>query len=312
MRSDAEDSRVGTDSGQTAREATVNGQRVSLRVSDGRLRVDDATVVSADVRASNGIIHVIDQVLLPEESNLVALARSAGTFDTLLAAARAAGPAETLATGGPFTLFAPTDEAFAALPEGTLERLLAEPELATLQRILTYHVVEGRLFSDDALAAGRTSTVAGEAVAVRVTEGRLRVNESAIVSADLDAANGVVHVIDRVLLPPRVTAGAAGDAGSDDRSSLAAADRLIRLAIQRGAPLFNDGDAGACAAVYEVAATSLVEGGYALPAPARRALESALRRAARSSDDRARAWALCGALDAAVVALAERMTPATH
>ncbi len=104
---------------------TVNGQRVDLRVENGRIRVDDATVVTADVRASNGVIHVIDRVLLPEDKSLVALAEGAETFSTLLTAAQAAGLAETLAAGGPFTLFAPTDEAFARLPEGTVEGLLS-------------------------------------------------------------------------------------------------------------------------------------------------------------------------------------------
>lgn len=132
---------------------TVNGQQLELAVEEGRIRVDEATVLTADLRAANGIIHVIDRVLLPEEKSIVGLAQGAGTFGTLLAAAKAAGLAGTLSDDGPFTVFAPTDEAFAALPEGTVDELLAEEGLGTLKRILTYHVLAGRVYAEDALAS---------------------------------------------------------------------------------------------------------------------------------------------------------------
>ena len=276
--------------------ATVNGQRLDLRLESGRVTVDEANVLTADLRAANGIIHVIDRVLVPSDQSIVALARSAGTFQTLLAAAEAAGLAGTLSDDGPFTVFAPTDEAFAALPEGTVEGLLAEEGRSTLKKILGYHVLQGRVYADQALAAGRAPTLIGEPLSVGVTDGRFRVNDSGLVQTDLEAANGVVHVIDQVLLPPESrSASATSGAGS--------AEEVIRLAIRRGVPLFNSGDAAACAAVYEVAATSLVGGGYDLPSPAREALEAGLRQARHSSGDRARAWALRHALDAAALAL---------
>ncbi len=293
---------------------TVNGQRAELRVAEGRLRVDDAIVLTADVRASNGLIHVIDRVLLPEDDTIVGVATRAGTFATLLAAAEAAGFAETLSGDGAFTVFAPTDEAFARLPEGTVEELLGEPGLGTLKSILGYHVLEGRVFADRALAAGRARTFNGESVAIRIADGRLRVNGAAVTAADVEAANGVVHVIEEVLLPPEArSASARNSADSEERMRVAgSARRVIELAIQRGVPLFNAGDAAACAAVYEVAATSLLEGGYELPTSAAQALESGLREASRMDDSRARAWALRYALDGVFAALGNEMTARSH
>ena len=288
---------------------TVNGQRVGLTVADGQLRVDEANVLTADLNVSNGVIHVIDSVLLPASDDIVDLAKKAGTFDTLLAAATAAGLADTLSSDGPFTVFAPTDEAFAKLPEGTVESLLAEEGLGTLKSILTYHVVEGRVYASDALKASRAATVNGERVAIKVRDGRLRINDSAVVANDLEATNGVVHVIDSVLLPPEV---ANAEARPAEMTTGESAESVIRLAIQRGVPLFNSGDAGACAAIYEVAATSLLNGGYELPAAARSALETALRKAEGAGYDRDRAWELRYGLDDARRALREQMASRSH
>ena len=115
--------------------ATVNGQRVNIKVEDGHVRVDQATVVKADIHCSNGIIHVIDQVLLPSADSIPATASKAGTFKTLLAAAKAAGLVEVLAGDQPLTVFAPTDEAFAKLPAGTGERLRKPDQFASYLRM---------------------------------------------------------------------------------------------------------------------------------------------------------------------------------
>ena len=206
-------------------------------------------------------------------------------------------------------MFAPTDEAFAKLPEGTVESLLAEEGLGTLKNILTYHVVEGRVYASDALKASRAATVNGERVAIKVQDGRLRINESAVVANDLEATNGVVHVIDEVLLPPAV---ANAEARPAEMTRGESAESVIGLAIQRGVPLFNGGNAGACAAIYEVAATSLLNGGYELPSAARSALQNALRKAERAGSDRDRAWELRYGLDDARQALRERMVSRSH
>lgn len=132
---------------------------------------------------------------------IVDIAVSAGNFETLVAAVSAAGLVETLQGEGPFTVFAPTDEAFAALPEGTVESLLADPEGA-LTQILLYHVVPGKVMSTD-LSDGMTAeTVQGSPVTFSIQDGVVKVNDATVVAADIEASNGVIHVIDAVILPP--------------------------------------------------------------------------------------------------------------
>jgi uncharacterized surface protein with fasciclin (FAS1) repeats len=126
-------------------------------------------------------------------------AAAAGTFTTLAAAIEAATLTETLSGEGPFTVFAPTDEAFAALPEGTLEGLLADPE--ALAAILTYHIIAGEVMSA-ALTEGMTAATVNGAEVTFTLEGGPRLNGANIIQADVDAANGVIHVIDAVILPP--------------------------------------------------------------------------------------------------------------
>ncbi|MDX2344597.1 MAG: fasciclin domain-containing protein [Acidimicrobiia bacterium] len=124
-----------------------------------------------------------------------------GGFNTLVAAVQAAGLVETLSGDGPFTVFAPTDEAFAALPEGTLDALLADPE--ALAEILTYHVVSGKVLAADVVGLSSATTVQGEDIAIAVVDGAVVLNGSSNVTAtDVAASNGVVHVIDAVILPP--------------------------------------------------------------------------------------------------------------
>ena len=167
-----------------------------------QLTIAGATVVETDIETSNGIIHVIDSVMMPATDDIVATAQEAGAFNTLLAAAQAAGLAEALMGEGPFTVLAPTDEAFAKLPKATVSALLEPQNVDALKKILTYHVVEGRVFADQAIAANRAATLASEEIAFGLRDGRLFVNDSAITSNDVQTSNGVIHVIDTVLLPP--------------------------------------------------------------------------------------------------------------
>jgi uncharacterized surface protein with fasciclin (FAS1) repeats len=180
---------------------TLNGQRVDVMSGDKGVMIDDAAVVATDVEASNGVIHVIDTVLIPTSGTIVDVAAEAGTFGTLLAAAKAAGLAEALMGDGPFTVLAPTDDAFAALPEGTVESLLKEENLEKLQTILKYHVVPNRVFSDAVLKAKSVKTLAGQDVRISVLDGKAMANDAEIVATDIDASNGVIHVISSVLLP---------------------------------------------------------------------------------------------------------------
>ncbi len=132
--------------------------------------------------------------------NIVEVAAEAGSFSTLLAAAEAAGLVDTLTSDGPFTVFAPTDDAFAALPEGTVEGLLEDPE--ALADILLYHVVSGEVRAETVVTLDSATTVQGSDVAIVVDDGGVVLNGSAnVVTTDVDASNGVIHIIDAVLLP---------------------------------------------------------------------------------------------------------------
>ena len=181
---------------------TLSGQRLDVSFAT-ELRVDEASIVQGNIEASNGVIHVIDSVLMPETRTIPAIAKEAGSFGTLLAAVKAAGLVDTLVGEGPFTVFAPTDDAFAALGTETIESLLLPENRAKLTSILTYHVVPGRVYASDVIGGVEAATVQGERVSVGLKKGGLRVNESSVIAADIEAFNGVIHVIDGVLLPPQ-------------------------------------------------------------------------------------------------------------
>jgi uncharacterized surface protein with fasciclin (FAS1) repeats len=134
-------------------------------------------------------------------NDIVDTAVGAGSFTTLVAAVDAAGLVETLKGEGPFTVFAPTDDAFAALPEGTVESLLLPENRDQLVAILTYHVVPGKVMSGDLTNGMEAATVQGAPVTI-MTEGGVTVNGANVVTADVEASNGVIHVIDAVILPP--------------------------------------------------------------------------------------------------------------
>jgi len=131
--------------------------------------------------------------------NIVELAVSAGSFNTLVAAVKAAGLVETLSGEGPFTVFAPTDEAFAQIPEADLQALLADK--AALTAVLTYHVVPGKVLAEDVVNLSSAKTVNGQSVQIKVWEGNVMVDGATVVSTDIEATNGVIHVIDKVILP---------------------------------------------------------------------------------------------------------------
>lgn len=130
--------------------------------------------------------------------DIIATAEGAGNFTTLLAAVEAAGLTDTLKGDGPFTVFAPTDEAFAALPEGTVEGLLADPE--ALAKILTYHVIAGKVMSTDLSDGMMAATVNGAEVTIKLGDA-VMVNDATVTAADIEASNGVIHVIDKVIMP---------------------------------------------------------------------------------------------------------------
>jgi uncharacterized surface protein with fasciclin (FAS1) repeats len=130
--------------------------------------------------------------------NIVEIAAGAGQFGTLVAAVKAAGLADTLQGAGPFTVFAPTDEAFAKLPAGTVEALLKD--LPKLKSILTYHVVSGKVMAKDVVGVKSAKSVQGSDLHVNADHG-VKINDATVTKADIEASNGVIHVIDTVLLP---------------------------------------------------------------------------------------------------------------
>ena len=186
--------------------ATVNGQRFALSKKNGAYYVDGARIVTTDIKCSNGVIHVIDSVIMPSSKSLVTTAVEAGSFKTLAAALKAAGLVAALEGKGPFTVFAPTDAAFAKLPKGTVASLLKPENKAKLTAILTYHVVAGRAFSEAVVKTDSVKTLQGRKVRVSVRDGSVFVNNAKVVATDINASNGVIHVIDSVLMPPQSTA----------------------------------------------------------------------------------------------------------
>ena len=182
---------------------TVQGSDLSIVVKDGKVKVANANVVATDVMASNGVIHVIDAVMIPPTPSIVDVAAKAGSFNTLLAAAKAAGLADTLANGGPFTVFAPTDEAFAKVGKDTIAMLLKPENKKKLQAILKHHVVSGKVMSSTAVKLKKADTINGTSLPLQfdAKTKTLRVGAGKVVTADIEAGNGVIHVVDTVLLP---------------------------------------------------------------------------------------------------------------
>jgi len=181
---------------------TLQGSMVDITVNGG-VMIDGANVVSVDIEASNGIIHVIDAVMLPPDVlDIVGTATSAGSFTTLLAALDAASLTSALEGEGPFTVFAPTDDAFAAVDPAVLDWLLDNP--SALSEVLLYHVVAGELNSTDVVALGSIETLQGGNLTI--TEGSVLVDGATVLLADIEASNGIVHVIDSVLIPQAIVA----------------------------------------------------------------------------------------------------------
>ena len=154
------------------RPKTVGGERWTVAANDKGIAINNATVVEADVLAKNGVIHFIDTVLTPPAADLLGVAEKAGHFGVLLEALEAAGLDDTLRRDGPFTVFAPTDEAFQTLGKGTLSSLLEKGNRAKLREILKYHVVAGRVSARDAVVAGEAKTLQGSPVAISIKAGQ--------------------------------------------------------------------------------------------------------------------------------------------
>jgi uncharacterized surface protein with fasciclin (FAS1) repeats len=245
---------------------------------------------------------IVSSPAAAQRGDIPTVARSAGQFATLVTALDAAGLTETLRGNGPFTVFAPTDEAFRRLPAGTVENLLKPENRDQLRAILLYHVVPGRVNAAAARELSTAKTVEGRNIRIRAQGSSLMINNATVVRADVGATNGVIHVIDEVLLPP--TAGARDGASAQRNTE---ARELLSLAVRRGVPFFNDDEPAATAAIYEVAIRAVLSLGDNVSTPTRRALERGLRDADAEHDDAEKAWILRRAIDDADRALDGRM-----
>ena len=231
---------------------TIQGEPVAITVADGNVMLNEsANVIITDIVASNGIIHVIDAVILPpsmtetaeaedtmaedemmDAKSIAEIATEDGRFNTLVAAVTAAGLAETLSSEGEYTVFAPTDDAFSALPEGTVEGLLEDPEGA-LKDILLYHVVGSVVPAETVVTLDSADTLQGEPVAISVVDGEVVLNDSAkVIITDIEASNGIIHVIDAVILPPSMTEAAAEDSMAEDE--MMEAKSIAEIAAEDG------------------------------------------------------------------------------
>ena len=185
---------------------TANDLKIKVRMEDGQVFLNDSLLIATDIKADNGVIHVIDTVLIPQEEEepapktLLETAAAAGNFNTLIAAVEAAGLTDLLNQEGPFTILAPTDDAFAAIPEDQLSAILADKEILT--NILTYHVIPNAAVAAETVVTLSEATMAnGDTVAISVSEDGLKINQANVIATDITASNGIIHVIDSVLVP---------------------------------------------------------------------------------------------------------------
>jgi transforming growth factor-beta-induced protein len=290
---------------------SLNGQPLAIDAS--KAQIAGASILAVDVPFDGGVVHVIDKVMLPEQRAIKELAAASEQLSTLVAAATAGGLVNQLdGDNGPWTVFAPVDSAFAKLPAGTVESLLERGNRGKLVDILSLHVVPGRIAARELLAKGTLTSLRGRPVMPSLQAGGVTVNGAKIVAADIQAANGVIHLIDTVLLPASEEAPATDEltARASMRSTMSNGDLFDRVdaiykrAVAFGVPRFNDGDPGACADIYEVACESILQlVGDLLPSEAKQNLKDALSNASQVSTDRSRAWALRRGLDAAWFAL---------
>tara|TARA_B100000780_G_scaffold122898_2_gene86125 strand:+ start:3416 stop:5284 length:1869 start_codon:yes stop_codon:yes gene_type:complete len=185
---------------------TLQGTEVLVSINDGVVMIGNAMVVSADIAADNGVVHVIDAILMPDmpTNSIFDIVANSDIHNTLEAAIVAAGLEGTLSSDGPFTLFAPTDEAFSVVPADVLETLLADPT-GQLTQILLNHVVSGTAMSTDLADGMMITTLQGTEVLVSINDGVVMIGNAMVVAADIAADNGVVHVIDAILMPEMPT-----------------------------------------------------------------------------------------------------------
>lgn len=234
-------------------------------------------------------------------NDIVDTAVGAGKFNTLVAAVQAAGLVDTLKGPGPFTVFAPTDEAFAKLPPGTVETLLKPENKAKLASILTYHVVPGKVLAADVVKLTKAKTVQGSEALIAVKDGKVFVDKATVVATDIQCSNGVIHIIDRVILPPEPKNETQGHS---QPGRLMSPHQMIVGAIFEGSNLYNSGHHAACAQKYMTTMETLVTHHHgAMHCQVVQRLRQAMATAKHQSSADMRAWTLRHGLDTALHSL---------
>ena len=236
--------------------SNLENNTLKVTFSEGSVRVNDAVLRQADVSTSNGIVHIIDSVLVPTKegpTSILETANKAGSFKTLLAAVETAGLEDYLESGESVTIFAPTDAAFNKLPAGTVEQLLKPENRKKLETVLINHALQGSVGAGTALSQGTAETLGNQTLTFKIQGGRFQVNGITIDTVDLVCSNGIIHVVDEVILFEE----------NEDRARLEINDQSVTpqasiiAAIQQGVPLYNQGNARACADVYRDCIKSL-------------------------------------------------------
>jgi transforming growth factor-beta-induced protein len=182
---------------------TANGAAIKITVKDGKVFVNDAQVIKTDITCSNGVVHLIDSVIMPpaKAPSIVETAIGNEDFSTLVALVKHAGLVETLSGEGPFTVFAPNNAAFAKLPKETVDALMSDAGKEQLAAILKYHVVAGSVKAADVVKLKEAKTVLGQSAKIKVENGKVFVDGAQVIATDIECSNGIIHVIDSVILP---------------------------------------------------------------------------------------------------------------
>ena len=235
---------------------TLNGQSVSVSI-DNAITIAGAAIEATDIPFNQGVIHIIDTVLIPQSQSILDIASNTDQLSTLVTAVQSAGIQDQLSSqNGPWTVFAPANSAFASLPTGVLDSLLKSSNRAELIDTLGLHLVPGRIPSNELLANKKARTFFGQTIDFALSDGQLTVQDAKILQADIQASNGVIHIIDSVITNSEPKQQPQAQLSSTQLSSEIM--DIYELAIERGVPLFNMGQHRACASIYEVAIESIL------------------------------------------------------
>jgi uncharacterized surface protein with fasciclin (FAS1) repeats len=275
----------------------LSGQ--SLDIDPAALTIDSAHLVATDVSFDGGLVHVIDAVMVPELRTIEEVVTAEPRFATLRTAIEAAGLGVQLGKSnpGPWTLLAPSNDAFGAVPTDALAALLKDK--GALTAVLAGHVLPTAIHRDEMLSQGSARTLLGEGSVVFALEaGAITVDGAQIEVADIEAVNGVIHIINRVLLTKKTPSTPQAEVALSRAQRIAA---IFELAIERGVPRFNAGDTASCAALYELAINAVVLlGDDAVAAGAKAELTDALAKGAANQDPSERAWIYRRSMDRAL------------